>query len=114
MHARDPDAKIFSLQLPFKAVAAPKAVPPPPAPPGAVRPPPPPMLGNYGLGMAPPPPPPVPPSLTSSNLLHLCYPYFPGLASSLWSLPETTNHMSSHFPQGITLTPCPGCCTKPW
>mmetsp|Transcript_16482 Transcript_16482/g.49360 ORF Transcript_16482/g.49360 Transcript_16482/m.49360 type:complete len:272 (-) Transcript_16482:227-1042(-) len=61
----DPDAKIFSLQLPFKAVAAPKAVPPPPAPPGAVRPPPPPMLGNYGLGMAPPPPPPgvMPPGM---------------------------------------------------
>lgn len=55
----DPDAKIFSLQLPFKVTAAPsQPVPPPPVPPGAIRPPPPPIAGNYGLGLMPPPPPP--------------------------------------------------------
>lgn len=55
---RDPDAKIFSLQLPFKVAAPPKIVPPLPTPPGAMRPPAPPIAGNYGLGMMPPPPPP--------------------------------------------------------
>ncbi len=53
---RDVDAKIFSLQMPFRAAPQAKAIPPPPAPPGAVRPPPPPMA-NYGLGMPPPGPP---------------------------------------------------------
>jgi splicing factor 3A subunit 2 len=64
----DVDAKIFSLQLPFKGQPAPRHIPPPPAPPGAFRPPPPPMMGNYGLGMAPPPPvamPPPPPGMAN-------------------------------------------------
>ena len=65
------DAKIFSLQLPFKGQPAPRHIPPPPAPPGAFRPPPPPLMGNYGLGMAPPPPvamPPPPP--VSASPMH--------------------------------------------
>lgn len=105
MHARDPDAKIFALQLPFKTVAAPKAVPPPPAPPGAVRPPPPPMLGNYGLGMAPPPPPPVSPSPTSSNLLHLSYPFPRGLPSRICPSPRTASRMSSNLPSRYCTDP---------
>lgn len=63
---RDQDAKIFSLQLPFKGAPAPRSIPPPPAPPGAFRPPPPPMMANYGLGMPPPNPgglPPPPPQV---------------------------------------------------
>lgn len=68
---RDVDAKIFSLQLPFKGQPAPRHIPPPPAPPGAFRPPPPPMMGNYGLGMAPPPPVamPPPPPVSAPRLL---------------------------------------------